>query len=204
VGRDGVVPYIAEWSIEKPLPTELVQHGRLGIGYADEMPTDRDRDGVLWTRMVSQPGQGKPLYWRLHPLRQRRAMRRLLCQVCAGPTEYTNQGHLWLLVDQPKKWLDWPEDVVNPFPPVCLRCARLSVRLCPPLRRGFVAVRAHSTPHGVIGVLFREGISAPVVSRNDDGAAIAYTDPAIRWTQAMQLTRTLHGSTIVDLDRLVT
>lgn len=90
------MPYIVEWSGEQLLPSRAVQRGRWGIGFADETLTDRDRDGVLWTRMSSRPGQGRPHYARLHPLRQRRAMRRLLCQVCGELAEYTEQGHLWL------------------------------------------------------------------------------------------------------------
>jgi hypothetical protein len=204
MGKGGVVPYIAMWSEERTLPTHVVQRQLSGVGYADEGPSDRDRDGVLWTRVASRPGEGRPEYARLHPRRQRRAMRLLLCQVCAEPAEYTGQGHLWLLTDHRQDWAHWPEDVVNPYPPVCLSCARLSVRLCPPLRRGFVLVRAHSMVHGVIGVLFRPGQTFPAVelAEDDDGKPVAHTDPAIQWTQATQLTRTLHRCTPVDLDQV--
>lgn len=198
------MPYIVMWSDEQTLPTELVSRGGSGIGYADELPTDRDHDDVLWTRTASRPSQGRPLYHRLHSLRQRRAMRRLLCQVCAEPAEYTDQGHLWLLVDQTEKWSGWPERLTNPYPPVCLRCARLSVRQCPPLRKNCVAIRAHSELYGVIGIVFRDGKSSPVVSEQDDGTAVRYSDPAIRWTQATQLTRTLFDCVVIDPDRLRT
>lgn len=203
IGRGGVVPYIAVWSGEQSLPTRLVSRRGLGIGYADELLTDRDEDGVLWSRMESKPGQGKPIYRQLHPLRQRRAMRRLSCQVCGGVADYTAEGHLWLLPDQIEKWDGWPEEVENPFPPLCLACARLSVRQCPPLRRGFVAVRAHSTVCGVTGVLYRDGGGFPVISEQDDGAVVSYTDPAIRWMQATQLNRSLHDCKIIDSERLL-
>jgi hypothetical protein len=202
VGRGGVVPYIVAWSGEHTLPTRVVQGQRLGIGYADETLTDRDRDGVLWTRMSSRPGEGRPLYAQLHPLRQRRAMRRLLCQVCAEPAQYNEQGHLWLVLPSEEDEEDWPEGVINPYPPVCLRCARLSVRQCPPLRRRFVAVRAHSVLYGVFGVRFRPGHSCPQLA-DDDDEPVGYRDPIIHWMQATQLVRTLHDCTVVDLDQVV-
>jgi hypothetical protein len=201
VGRGGVVPYIVVWSGEHTLPTRVVQGQFGGIGYADETLADRDRDGVLWTRMSSRPGDGRPLYARLHPLRQRRAMRRLLCQVCAEPAEYTEKGHLWLLL-RGEGWEGWPDGLINPYPPVCLRCARLSVRQCPPLRRGFVAVRAHSMLHGVFGVRFRPGHPFPGLA-DDDDEPVGCADPVIRWMQATQLVRTLHDCTVVDLDQVV-
>jgi hypothetical protein len=201
VGRGGVVPYIVAWSEEIALPTRVVGRG-VGIGYADETLIDRDQDDVLWTRMSSRPGVGRPLYATLHPLRQRRAMRRLLCQVCAEPAEYTEQGHLWLLVTGREDWEGWPEGVFNPYPPVCLRCAGLSVRQCPPLRRGFVAVRAHSVLHGVLGVRFQPGYPSPGLA-DDDDESVGYGDPVIRWMQATQLVRSLHDCVIVDLEKVV-
>jgi hypothetical protein len=204
LGAGSMVPYIVCWTSELDFPADVIQRPAGGIAYADEKLADRDRDGVLWTRISFSPGRGRPEYTRLHPLRQRRAMWRLLCQVCARPAERTAQGHLWLLTDRWRDdWADWPERASNPFPPVCLACARLSVRLCPPLRRGYIAVRAQSRPHGVIGVRFhapyRFGPPEVVV---DNGDAIAYTDPAIRWVQATQLTRTLYDCTFLDLDEV--
>jgi hypothetical protein len=192
------------WTDEPTALTTVVQRGRWGIGYSDELPTDRDRDGVLWTRVVSRPGHGRPLYAQLHPIRQRRAMRRLLCQVCGRPADYTEQGHLWLAVDQRERWPGWPEESVNPFPPVCTGCAARSVRLCPPLRRGFTAFRAHSTLYGVIGVQFVAGPRYPGVAlaEDDGGQPVAFSHPAIHWTQATQLTRTMHQCVLVDLDAL--
>jgi hypothetical protein len=205
-GRGGVVPYIAMWSEEQYLPAEVVQRGRSGVGYADELPSDRDSDGVLWTRMASNPGKGRPEFNRLHPRRQRRAMRLLLCQVCAQPAEYNEQGHLWLLVDSRRDWAQWPEGAANPYPPVCMACARLSVRQCPPLRRGFVAVRPHSSMHGVIGVRFWPGRTYPTVrlAVDDGGEPVAHVDPVIQWMQATQLTRILHRCVPVDLDEVTT
>lgn len=204
VGRGGVVPYVTVWTGEPTVRTTVVQRGRWGIGYADELLTDRDRDGVLWTRTVSRPGHGRPMYKQMHPVRQRRAMRRLLCQVCGQPADYTEQGHLWLAVEQQDKWPDWPEDSISPFPPVCTGCAARSVRACPPLRRGFTAFRAQSTLYGVIGVQFLPGPAYPevVLAEDDGGRPVAFSHPAIHWTQATQLTRTMHDCVSIDLDAL--
>ncbi|HEX5404927.1 MAG TPA: hypothetical protein VFX16_21775 [Pseudonocardiaceae bacterium] len=204
VGRGGVVPYVATWTSEQALTAGIIGRGRQGIGYVDETSVDRDRDGVLWIRMSLRPGHGRPLYNQMHPLRQRRAMKRLLCQVCAGPADQTSDGHLWLLTDHRQDWDGWPEGSANPFPPVCLACARLSTQLCPPLRRGFVAVRAHSEPHGVVGVQFQADypLSGLRLAEDDGGIPVAYNDPVLPWTLATQLTRTLHGCALVDLDQL--
>lgn len=203
LGGGGVVPYVALWSGEQTLPSRVIERAPWGIGYTDELPTDRDNDGVLWTRVTTRPGHGRPLYRQMHPLRQRRAMRRLLCQVCARLADHTDQGHLWLLLDCWRDTDAWPEHVVNPYPPVCLECARMSARLCPPLRRGYIAVRAHSTLHGVIGVRFQAARPYPAVrlAADDGGQPVAYGDQALRWTQATQLTRTLHHCTPVDLNQ---
>jgi hypothetical protein len=149
-GPRGIVPYIATWSTEEALPVQVIGTPK-GIGYAHELAVDRDGHGVLWAQRPSRPGSGEPIYNRVHPLRQRRAMQKLLCQVCAGPADQNRQGTLWLLRDDRGDWPDWPEKMGNTHPPLCLRCARISVRACPWLKPGFVTVRAHSTVAGVSG-----------------------------------------------------
>jgi hypothetical protein len=198
VGSGGVVPYIARWNAEDAPPTMVIERAGLGVAFADELPADRDRDGVLWARALSLPGQGQPHFKEVHPLRQQQAMRRLLCQVCAEPADRTEQGVLWLLLDYRQDWPGWPEDMANTGPPLCLPCARASVRVCPGLRKGFVAIRAHSQVAGVYGARYRAGRSRPIVVADE---IVTYDDPAIRWIVAAQLVRSLHGCTIVDLDR---
>jgi hypothetical protein len=97
--RRSVVPYVTEWSEEQKPPFVVVERPGMGIAYADESLVDRDSNGVLWFRMASRPGIGRPVFGKVHPLRQRRAMRRLLCQVCAGPADRTDDGVLWLMRD---------------------------------------------------------------------------------------------------------
>src|SRR3989442_68826 len=102
------VPYVATWSEERDLPFEVVNRDGRGIAYADEISADRDIHGVLWHRTYSRPRRGRPEFGNVHSLRQRRAMRRLLCQVCGGPADRTQDGVLWLLPDHREDWPGWP------------------------------------------------------------------------------------------------
>jgi hypothetical protein len=191
-----IAPYIVLWSDEEDLSGPVVERPGLGIGYADEFPTDRDERGVLWVRNLSRPKVGKPVFGDVHPLRQRRAMRRLLCQVCGGPADRTGDGVLWLLKDHRGDWAGWPENMAVTEPPVCMPCVRLSVRLCPALRKGAAVVRVREFPvTGVQGAVYCGG-ARPVAVKHD---LVAFEDPAIRWVRAMHPVRELHGCTIVPL-----
>lgn len=193
----GVVPYIAAWSDEQDLPALIIRCGGLGIRLADETFLDRDRDGVLWTRVASRPGHGRPVFGQVHSLRQRRAMRRLLCQVCGGPADQNEDGVLWLLRDYREDWLNWPENMANTYPPVCMTCATLSTRVCPLLRRGYVAVRARRSPVSAVrGIRYQP--DGPVLRAVEDTVPLG--DSAIRWTVAVQLVRSLNDCTIVNLE----
>ncbi|TDP93644.1 hypothetical protein [Labedaea rhizosphaerae] len=195
-GPHGPVPYVARWSAEEVQDAPVVET-RQGIAYADESSVDRDENGLLWSRVSSRPGVGEPLYRQMHPLRQRRAMRRLLCQICAGPADRNEHGTLWLIQDQRHEWPGWPERAQNTHPPLCLRCARIAVKACPWLKRGYVAVRARSFVSGASGGLFRTGWPRPrpVLA---DARTLQFGDPRLRWTQADQLVRELVGCTYVD------
>lgn len=192
-----LVPYVTTWSTEQPLPTTMIQRPRSGIAYADEILSDRDEHGVLWTRTPSRPGHGRPQHGKVHSLRQRRAMRRLRCQVCAGPADRTGDGILWLLRDHRDDWPHWPNGMAATEPPICLPCADTASRACPALRRGHVTVRVgHSPIAGVYGALYQPGPQFPTAAID---AVVAFDDPAIRWTLATQLVRELHECTVVNL-----
>lgn len=134
--RYPLVPYINAWSEEEDPPGKVIEIPGRGLVYADELVTDRDDRGVLWFRTISRPRQGRPNFQRVHPLRQRRAMRRLLCQVCAEPADMTEDGVLWLLKDQRTGWPGWPKGMGVTEPPVCLSCVPVAARQCPALRKG--------------------------------------------------------------------
>jgi hypothetical protein len=195
-------PYISTWSEETEPPTPVIERPGRGIGYLDETIHDRDRHGVLWLRALSRPGEGQPLFAKVHPLRQRRAMRRLLCNVCGQPADRTEDGVLWLLKDHRTDWPGWPQAMAVTEPPVCLPCVRLATRLCPALRReGAAAVRARNAPiSGVHGTLFRCEAGLPVAM---DEVTVAYGDPRLRWLRAAKLVRELQDCTIVEPDELV-
>lgn len=198
VGNGGVVPYITVWSGEPTPDPQVIGRGRSGIGYSDETLVDRDDRDVLWTRRPSHPTYGRPQYRLVHPLRQRRAMRRLICQVCAQPADRNEHGVLWLLRDHREDWPNWPEGIANTYPPVCLPCARLSIRQCPALRDGHVAIRARRFPlSGVYGLRYVPARPFPVPVED---VVVGYDDPAVRWVLAAQLVRSLFDCTFVTLD----
>jgi hypothetical protein len=202
LGGGSVVPYIGSWTGEEQLPTRVVQRPEGGIGFADETLVDRDEWGVLWTRMSSRIGDGRPLFTTLHPLRQRRAMRRLLCQVCARPADRTDKGLLWLVPGTGNDGPRWLEGMITTQPPLCVACAKVSIGACPALRPGYVAVRAWTRLCGVTGVRFQPGRLCPTLVTDDEDEVTYYDDPAVAWVQATRLARSLHGCISVDLARL--
>jgi hypothetical protein len=197
-GRRVVAPYVTPWSEEGNLDSPVVERPDGGIGYVDERVFDRDERGVLWFRAPWAPRVGRPNFLEVHPVRQRRTMRRLLCQVCAGPADRTSEGVLWLLKDHRDDWAGWPEGMGVTEPPVCRGCVGVAARLCPALRRGAVAVRARLFPlAGVSGMLYRPQCGVPVPVGK---ALVDYDDPRIRWMCAGQLIRRLHDCTLVPVE----
>lgn len=176
--RRVIAPYITTWSAEQDLPYRVVERPGYSIGYSDETLGDRDAHGVLWHRAAVRHGVGQPEFGKVHPLRQRRAMRKLLCQVCAGPPDRTGDGVLWLMRDYRDDWPGWPEGMASVEPPTCASCIAVSLRLCPALRRGAVAVRVLGFEvAGVRGALYRKGSVAPVAVA---AANLSYDDPDVR------------------------
>jgi hypothetical protein len=192
----GRVPYITKWSGEQALPVRVVRTGA-GIAYADEVPWDRDERGVLWTRTAWRPGRGRPEFGRVHTTRQRRAMTRLLCQVCGGPADRTSGGVLWLLGEDPADPGSWPDPLLTGHPPVCAPCAVRAVRACPHLRGQYAVLRVRaSEPAGVRGALYQPGWPGPVV------AGIGFGDPRISWVKAGQFITRLHEFSVTDVESL--
>jgi hypothetical protein len=193
------VPYISTWSEETTERPHRVLDFLGRVAYHDERPSDRDEHGVLWTRITHQPGQGQPQLGMIHSLRQREVMRDLRCQVCAGPADRNQHGVLFVVHDDrggPDDWPGWPDDMAAVHPPLCLPCARRSVRMCPHLNNTYVAVRVKHHPIvGVYGALYDPRNPHRLLG---DGI-VAYDHHEIRWTIASQLVRTLHGCQPTDL-----
>jgi hypothetical protein len=190
------VPYITQWSAERTSRMRVTQDGR-GIGYVDELPGDRDSHGVLWTRVASLPGRGRPEFGRVHARRQRRAMTRLLCQVCGQPADRGADGVLWLIGEDPHRPGTWPVPLLTTHPPVCAECAVGSVQACPHLRRQHVALRVRAFDlAGVRGALYRPGFPAPVAVTV---AGVAFDDPRVSWVKAGQLIVRLRDFSVTEL-----
>ncbi|KOV88305.1 hypothetical protein [Nocardia sp. NRRL S-836] len=198
MNNGAIVPYVTAWTGERRVPYRLVARPGIGIGYTDEVMGDRDARGVLWMRAAVRHGAGRPEFGQVHPLRQRRAMRRLLCQVCAGPADRNGDGVLWLLRDHGNDWADWPEGMATVDPPVCVPCVAITLRLCPAMRRGAVAFRVREfRVAGVRGALYRGGTSTPGTA---EAANLAFDDPDVRWLVASALVRELRGCTAIPPD----
>jgi hypothetical protein len=193
------VPYVTRWSGEQdgPMPM-VVRRDRRGIAYANERRYDRDENGVLWMRTLSEPGKGRPQFGKIHSLRQRLAMGRLLCQVCGGPADWNADGVLWLIdaaPDDPSLGRG-PEHTAHP--PVCLPCARTSLRLCPHLRRASVAIRVRDVaPAGVSGAVYVPAHPKPVAV---DAMDFRDGDPRLAWMLGSQLIMELRDFTVIDLE----
>ncbi|MEV0034656.1 hypothetical protein [Streptomyces sp. NPDC050804] len=197
IPRPDVVPYIACWSSEHRPPGVVVVRGG-GIAYADEGLYERDDMGVLWKRIGISPGKGRPEFGKVHFLRQRRAMRKRLCQVCGGPSDRTSEGTLWLVGEDPDGPELWEPGYVTTHPPVCVPCAVMSVGACPHLREVYVALRVRTfVPAGVHGALYRPDGPFPVVY---DADGVAFESARIGWVLASQLIMEFQEFTVVDLE----
>lgn len=199
------VPYIAAWSSEHlPLPTVVTAAD--GIAFGDGLGPNgyahgRDTAGVLWTRWVLRQGVGKPEFKVVHGPRQRRAMRRLLCQVCGGPSDVNELGRLWLLEDH-RDVEGWPEEEITTHPPVCLTCVPPAAGLCTHLRDNVVAVRAGRVDIDcVYGDVYARG-EGPFPVLAEKKTVVPLDDWRVRWTVGGQLAVTLMDCTVVDLDEL--
>jgi hypothetical protein len=192
-----LVPYITKWSAEQTVKVPIIHRGG-GIGYADERPGDRDKHGVLWARDTWLPGQGRPEFAKVHPGRQRRAMTRLLCQVCGGRADRTAAGMLWLIGEDPSDRQQWPAPLETSHPPVCAPCAVQAVRACPHLRCHHAALRVRTwRPVAVRGTLYAPWYPGPLKL----GAASVYLDDwRARWLQAGQLIIELQEFSTTTLD----
>lgn len=208
------VPFIASWSQEITaamtgagtkgaklrmtqvmLPGQKPGQGPLYVQYEDETPGDRDAFGALWQRYPLAQGKGEPYFAKVHPLRQRRAMTRHLCQVCGNEADRNEDGWLWLVtVEDARRLADGGEPRVRTGnPPVCERCCQLAREYCPHLLKGNAVVRTPGyLPWGVYGIRADPAGSSP-------GHTVAYGHQDIHRTIAGQMLVTLQDVKITDL-----
>lgn len=197
------VPHVAAWSTETAAVGDALttRPARGGLAYRDEVPDDRDRNGVLWARLAWAPGVGRPDFRTMHSRRQRRAMLGMLCQVCDGPASRTSRGWLFLL-QRPEGTEEtapgWPEGGLSTKPPVCEPCAHLALRWCPHLTDP-IAVRSRKPRvWGVFGGLFAP--TADGLAQSPTDHCLPYGHPAAPWFLASQLVIELGRCTEVRLN----
>ncbi|MCX5278089.1 hypothetical protein [Streptomyces virginiae] len=130
-----------------------------GVHYEGGHRDDQvDPDFQVLRERWGGPGDGLPLYGEFDPDVQWEAADRLLCAYCLNrPDRAPGEGLLWLLrtdVDQHR----WPADIETTTPPICDPHARLALKRCATLRRGYLAVRVREVePVGVLGTVFTGG-----------------------------------------------
>jgi hypothetical protein len=190
------VPFVAVWSEETVSVNGLISRGGR-LAYRDETSEDRDPEGVLWARMSTRIGEGRPDFGGLHPARQRQAMLEMRCQVCGGPASRTRTG--WLFV-MPRPRHDeaprtWPEGERMTAPPVCEPCAAVAMLHCPHLRDP-IAIRARRVrPWGAFGGVFLPTPAGLVQLPTDN--VVPYRQEAARWCLASQLVVELTRCTVI-------
>ncbi|MFD0343995.1 hypothetical protein ACFVH0_35915 [Streptomyces sp. NPDC127117] len=197
------VPYVVMWDSEQGVPereltVDMKHQPRLAYR-GDPRPSDRDGSGVLWARVSSSPGIGRPLYDCMHPSRQYETMFGLRCQVCRGPASKTPAGWLFLDWRKPGDPPTWPEGSRTIQPPLCELHARQAVAQCPHLGRGdHVALRVRSPRlWGAAGALYTLTAQGWHVHPGD--AWLHKRDSQQRGLLASKLIRELVGVTAVDL-----
>jgi hypothetical protein len=148
--------------------------------------------------MATKPGEGRPDFGALHPVRQRQAMLELLCQVCGGPASRTRQGWLFVMPRPPRDEAPraWPEGERTTAPPVCEPCAAVAMLHCPHLRDP-VAFRARRVRRwGVFGGIFLPTHTGGLGQLPTDDY-VPYGENAARWCLASQLTVELTRCTVI-------
>jgi hypothetical protein len=190
------VPYITAWTGEIIKQPPLIATGQ-GLTYAG--PTEgRGRDGVLWQLWGLKPGAGEPSWRKVHGARQRRAMRKCLCQVCGGPADRDERGWLWLLEGPREDTPNWPNGEMTVHPPVCVPCAPVAAIQCPHLRRtGVVPVRVGDVVlDAVYGLRYIPGPLGLVAEEDND--VFLMSNWRTRWVVGAQLAASLSRCTVMD------
>lgn len=204
-----LVPFITSRAGEDPSRNNLVftsVRGYERLSYEDEGPFDRDAHGVLWGRCALNPCDdrgvptGEPLWKLMHPFRQRMAMTAMRCQVCAEPAR-TPLGYVFLAATAS---VDLDADpALTSQPPVCGRCVRAALKLCPHLQTGPIAFIAQGAPlYGVHGVLYGRRRNGAEVTVYPDHP-LPYGHPELPVMLASQLVRRLSRFRIVDAAALL-
>ncbi|MFJ6136505.1 hypothetical protein [Kitasatospora sp. NPDC092286] len=191
-----LAPWVVVRAGERRADSPLVVTPR-GLAYADETPYDRDEHGLLWARWTGRR-EGRPQLANVHSARQRRAVRRSLCQGCKRPADRDENGVLWLVENgRADDWPDWPEQMITMHPPTCLPCSDTARSHCPHLKRtGSVLMRVRRPElAGIRGHLYQPGEEEPARGAMVE---VEYGDPRSRFVLAEHQLVALEGCTILN------
>ncbi|WP_073772710.1 hypothetical protein [Streptomyces sp. MJM1172] len=204
------IPYVAAYSnelgpAESELCLEWPANGKPPhLAYQHPRPDDRDSHGNLWVRMT-RPGAeelGAVRFDSMDPLRQRRCMEELLCQVCAEPAE-REHGTLFIEWQHENEPPMRPNRITTDMPPVCPTCLPLSLRYCRYLRDEksvtLLLVRK-SVLCGVSGTLYRVDPSLTQWIPSGADAYSSFNKPRFPGMLAQRMYRRLHGVTVLSMD----
>ncbi|MCA1220049.1 hypothetical protein [Streptomyces sp. 8L] len=168
------MPYIAPWSTETVPAYQTIltaSHAGFCLGYTDEFPIVDRHHEALWIRSKLAQGIGRPILSRVHPLRQRRAIKYFLCQVCGGDTfddDWSRWGERHLVVLPASEDCPIREGEVTTAPPLHLPCAIEAVSDCPHLRDGYsAALVGRMMSWGVAGIIHDPATLAPTTAVPD-------------------------------------
>jgi hypothetical protein len=129
-----VVPWVTRWTDEvrrHQVRFKRTRSGDLVVSYADGFPEERDPNGFLWQREGIKRG-GEPEFAMVSTYRQRRAMRKGVCQVCGRRID--KRPIQWLV---PESLFDYTQqgEAVTLSAPTCSDCIPIALELCPHLKR---------------------------------------------------------------------
>lgn len=197
-----VIPFITPRRGEAMDPAIRIRavpcrHPMPKLGYTLEEPEDRDPEGVLWARTLENPvvngeREGAPRWSDVHPLRQRRTMMLLRCQVGDCPATRPDGSRLFLFAES--TGMPDGEPMLTAKPPVCERHALVAARLCPMLGPDpYAVVVKRARLFGVSGVRYEYTLRGPrVVEESHDDPVPYGTFPHQNWILATQMWRQLH------------
>lgn len=208
--RPALAPYTTAREGEAPTLGDLVlepdtQRTGLRLGYAHEVEGDRDEHSVLWMRYTHtvQDRRGMPVGTprppTVHPTRQRRAMRNLLCQFCIRPA-HTPHGLIFLM--DPSDVTPDPTKVLVSQPPVCAQHVAAAALLHPDRDSAKAYLALSTCLYGVHGHLYDHGDDHLPVPAGRSTDPLPYGHPRLSTCLAVTLVRQLKTFSLIPVDEL--
>jgi hypothetical protein len=117
------------WWGNSPVPATAMWTGEMDAGW---LAPCRYAGGRLALHAPSRPGVGRPMFKNPHPVRQRRAITEMRCDICARPLRNRTKHLL-----APGRYVEAEGRMVWAYqePCVCSECLPLARRWCPHVQR---------------------------------------------------------------------